>query len=314
MATEEEVIDRGDFFEESNEDETEEMEGEEDEGSQESDSDDDDDDSEDDEDADETGGDESDEEEEVAPPKKEPRIPKSRFDEINNRMKDANERNLWLEEQLEKLINQQSQQQKTAPREPEAPSYDYDTAEEEYITLIINGDIAKATKLRNDINAHRQSDLAILISGIENKASDNAKSQSGLLLEKERFESSIVNMEKTYPFLNHKDKAYNEEAVETVNTLLAGYLAAGKGKVESLQLAIKKVLPLYEKKVTTKTTLGDQRKTEAGKKAAAASKQQPTKQKTTTRTSDMGKANINTMSDRDFSKLTAKEKSILRGD
>jgi hypothetical protein len=311
MAIEEEVIDRGDFFEGTDDDENEEIEDDqEDEESNE-----DDDDSEGDEDSDEDGGYENEEEEEVTPPKKEPRIPKSRFDEINNRMKDANERNLWLEEQLEKLINQQSQQQKQSePKVPEAPKYDYDAAEEEYINLIIGGDIAKATKLRNDINKFRQKDLELLISGIENKANDNAKSTSSLLLEKERFESSITNMESKYPFLNHKDKSYNEEAVETVNTLLAGYLAAGKGKVESLQLAIKKVLPLYEKKGVDKPTLGNQRKVEAGKKAAAASKQQPAKQKTNTRTSDMGKVNVNTMTDRDFSKLTAKEKSILRGD
>ena len=308
MAIEDEVVDRGDFFEGSDEDENEEIEIEEDE----------DEDTEVDEESEEEEDTEVDEEEdevEDTPPKKEPRIPKSRFDEVNNRMKDATERNLWLEEQLEKLINQNTQQQKqAAPKEPESPKYDYDTAEEEYINLIIGGDIAKATKLRNEINNYRQKDLEALINGIENKANDNAKSTSSLLLEKERFENSITNMEVKYPFLNHKDKSYNEEAVETVNTLLAGYLASGKGKVESLQLAIKKVLPLYEKKAVTKTTLGDQRKTEAGKKAAQAAKQQPTKQKVSTRTSDLGKADINTMSERDFSKLTAKEKSILRGD
>jgi hypothetical protein len=310
MSIEEEEVDRGDFFEGSDDDESEELEGEEEseegEGSDEGDED----------DGDSTDNEEEyEEEEEVVPPKKEPRIPKSRFDEVNNRMKEAAERNLWLEEQLEKLINQSQQsQQRQEPKPPEAPKYDYDAAEEEYINLIIGGDIAKATKLRNEINTYHNKDLQELISGIKNEASDNAKSQSSQLLEKERFESSIVNMESKYPFLNHKAKDYNEEAVETVNTLLAGYLAAGKGKVESLNLAIKKVLPLYEKKAGTKVSLGDQRKTEAGKKAALASKHQPVKQKSVTRTTDMGQVNINKMSDRDFSKLTAKEKSILRGD
>jgi hypothetical protein len=304
MAIEEEV-DRGDFFEGTDDDESEEMESEVEDESEET---------EDDVESEE-GEEEYEEEEEAPPPKKEPRIPKSRFDEINNRMKEANERNLWLEEQLEKLINNSQQQQKqTSAPAQEAPKYDYDAAEEEYINLIIGGDIAKATKLRNEINSVRQKELHDLISGIKSEASDNAKSQSSQLLEKERFESSIVNMESKYPFLNHKDKGYNEEAVETVNTLLAGYLAAGKGKVESLNLAIKKVLPLYEKKAGTKVSLGDQRKTEAGKKAALASKHQPVKQKSVTRTTDMGQVNINKMSDRDFSKLTAKEKSILRGD
>jgi hypothetical protein len=308
MASEEEVIDRGDFFEGSDEDESEEIEVEELEEDQEEES------EEDQEEEPEEDESYEEEEEEIPPPKKEPRIPKSRFDEVNERMKEANERNLWLEEQLETLIKQSAQQQKTAaPKEPEVPEYDYDLAEEKYISLIIEGDITKATKLRNEINTFRQNDLKKLISGIESKAMDGVKSESNQLLEKERFATSISTMESKYPFLNHKDKAYNEEAVETVNTLLAGYIASGKGKVESLQLAIKKVLPLYDKK-STKQTLGEQRKSEAGKKAAAASKQQPAKGKTTARTSDTGKVDINRMSERDFKKLTAKEKSILRGD
>lgn len=308
MAIEDEVVDRGDFFEGSDEDDNEEIEEIEEDLDEDEESEEVEEDLEEDEEVEE-------EEEEDTPPKKEPRIPKSRFDEVIQQREDARERNLWLEEQLEKLINQSAQQQKQAePKVPDAPKYDYDVAEEEYINLIISGDITKATKLRNEINNYRQKDFEALINGIESKANDNAKSTSSLILEKERFESSITNMEVKYPFLNHKDKQYNEEAVETVNTLLAGYLASGKGKVESLQLAIKKVLPLYEKKAVSKTTLGEQRKVEAGKKASQAAKQQPTKQKSSTRTSDMGKADINTMSDRDFSKLTAKEKSILRGD
>lgn len=299
-----EAVDRGDDFEES-EDEGSEYEG--DEGSEE------DDELEGDEDSDESKeGDEEDQGVE-APAKKEPRVPKSRLDEVIRQREDAKERNLWLEEQLEKLINQgNAKQRKEDVKVPEVV-YDYDAAEEKYISLIIEGEISKATKLRNEINSIRQEDLKKLISGIENKASDNAKSTSSLLLEKERFETSIGVMESKYPFLNHKDKNYNEEAVETVNTLLAGYVAGGKGRVESLQMAIKKVLPLYDK-ATTKVTLGGQRKVEAGKKAAQAAKQQPGKSKSSARTSDVGQVDINHMTDRDFSKLTAKEKSIMRGD
>jgi hypothetical protein len=304
-AQDEDYVDRGDFFEDSSEDDEELEEQEEEEIDE---------DTEEEEGTEEEEESEYEEEEEEAPPKKEPRIPKSRFDDVNKRMKDATERNLWLEEQLEKLINQASQQKQQAPDAPPAPTYDYDAAEESYISLIIEGEIAKASRLRNEINAYRQKDLQLLIKGIEDKTAEKAQSQSSLLMEKERFESSINNMESKYPFLNHKDKAYNEEAVETVNTLLAGYIAAGKGKVESLQLAIKKVLPLYEKRGTTKT-VGEQRKIEAGKKASQAARQQPAKTKTSgTKTSDMGKVDINRISERDFAKLTAKEKSILRGD
>lgn len=299
---EDEYVDRGDDFEGSEEDDNEDIEIEEDEEQEEQEGD---------EETEESEEDEE-EQEEDKPVKKSPKIPKSRLDEVIRQREEAKDRNLWLEQQLEKLINQNNKREEES--KPVVPTYNFDEAEEKYISLIIEGEIAQATKLRNEINKKQQEQFMSLIKGVGEEATNKAKSESSLYIEKERFQSSIEVMEEKHPFLNHKSKLYNEEAVDTVNTLLAGYIAAGKGKVESLQLAISKVVPLYTKR-ETKTTLGEQRKTDAGKKAAAASKQQPAKTKTTSeRGSGFGEVNVNKMSERDFSKLTAKEKSILRGD
>jgi hypothetical protein len=293
-----EYIDRGDDFEGSEDEEEQEDQDEED---QEEDGED-----------DEGDGIEDEEDQEEEPPKKDPKIPKSRLDEVIRQREEAKERNLWLEQQLEKLINQQNKKEEAA--KPVVPEYDFNAAEEKYISLIIEGEIAQATKLRNEINKKQQDQFLSLINDVENKATSKAKSESSEYIEKERFQASIEVMESKHPFLDHKSKQYNEEAVDTVNTLLAGYIAAGKGKVESLQLAISKVVPLYTK-VATKESIGDKRKVEAGKKAADASKRQPSKAKSASeRGAGFGEVNINKMSEREFSKLTAKEKSILRGD
>jgi len=299
---EDEYVDRGDDFEGSEDDNEDiEIDDQEDQG-----------DEEDQEDEEQEEEEEYEEEEEEEPVKKSPKIPKSRLDEVIRQREEAKDRNLWLEQQLEKLINQSNKREEET--KPIVPSYDFDTAEEKYISLIIEGEIAQATKLRNEINKKQQEQFISLINGVEEKATNKAKSESSQYIEKERFQTSIEVMESKHPFLDHKSKSYNEEAVDTVNTLLAGYIAAGKGKVESLQLAISKVVPLYTKK-ETKTSIGEQRKVDAGKKAAAASKQQPTKTRTSSsRTSDSGEVDVKKISERDFSKLSAKEKSILRGD
>lgn len=290
-----ELNDRGDDYEDEDEDIEEDEEVEED--------------------SEEVEEDEEDEEVEETPVK-EPRIPKSRLDEVIAQREDARERNLWLEAQLEKLINQSQQSVQAKAIEPEQ-TYDFAKAEEDYVSLVIEGEIGKAAQLRAKIDSERQKEFKRLISDIKESSAEESKKASSDIIEQQRFDTLIENFESKYKFLNTESKEYNEEAVDTVNTLLAGYVAAGKSKSEGLRLAVQKVAPLYEKEVIkdTKQSLGNKRKVEAGKKAAKASVSQPSKTKSTsTRASDAEVTNVSKMSERDFSKLTEKEKRILRGD
>lgn len=258
------------------------------------------------------------EEEEVEKPKKEIKIPKSRFDEVIAQREEAKERNLWLEAQLEKLINSQKANEIVTPVKPKEPEYNFEEAEEKYVNLIIEGEIAKATKLRSEIDKARQASLTALISEITESVTSKVKSESSAVLDEEKFNTLIENFENKYKFLDTSSDEYNEEAVDTVNTLLAGYVAAGKSKAEGLRLAVNKVAPLYEKTKEikdTKQSLGNKRKVEAGKKAAQAANSQPTKTKSvSTRTVDKETVNVAKMSEKEFAQLTEKEKRILRGD
>lgn len=255
------------------------------------------------------------EEEEAVEAKKEIKIPKSRFDEVIAQREEAKERSLWLESQLEKLINSQQSQKPVEPEKAQLPEYNFDEAEEKYVNLIIEGEIAKATKLRSEIDKARQENLRVIISEITESVTSKVKSESSAALDGEKFNTLIENFENKYKFLDTTSDDYNEEAVDTVNTLLAGYVAAGKSKSEGLKLAVNKVAPLYEKTKDTKQSLGNSRKVEAGKKAAQAANSQPSKTKSvSTRSVDKETVNVSKMSEKDFNQLTEKEKRILRGD
>lgn len=264
----------------------------------------------DDDESEEADEDEDEEEYEEEAPQKNTRVPKARLDEVIRQREEARERSEWLETQLEKLISSKVE----TPVAPK-PAYDFEVAEEEYVALIIQGEVAKASKLRREIDAARKDEFQSLLDQVKDSAKQEAKSESSSAIEQERFETAVVNFENKYKFLNYELPEYNEEAVDTVNTLMSGYVSAGKSKAEALKLAVNKVAPLYSKVSPEKPTLGNKRKVEAGRKAVKAANSQPSKTKSvSTRQVDAETVDVKKMSEKDFSKLTAKEKSILRGD
>ena len=240
-------------------------------------------------------------------------IPLSRLNEVISQRDEKADRIDWLENQLEALINKE-----TVPEVKETtlePIYNFTEAEEAYGNLLIEGETGKAAILRATIDSERKKELVALINEVKKTSNQEATDTSNALIETNKFDNLVTNFENKYPFLDADSDKYNEEAVETVNTLIAGYTASGKTKSQALSVAIKKAIPMYKPTEPDKTTLGNKRKTKARKKAADASNQQPTK------TNSKGLKNIDTdtvdiskMSERDYNKLTAKEKRILRGD
>jgi hypothetical protein len=271
-----------------------------------------------DEDSEEEEDQEDEEEEEPAPKSKnDTRIPKSRLNEVIRQREEARERNLWLEEQLEKLIAQATAQKEAtvAPKET-PPSYDFDSAEEQYISLVIEGEVAKATKLRGEINRARQEEMTRMIEGVRETALTNAKQEGARAVQEQSFGTLVATMESKYTFLDHNSDDYNEDAVETVNTLLNGYVSKGMSKSEALKKAVDKIVPMFIKdKPASKPSLGDKRTSDAGKKAVKASKSQPANVKTSSlKQRDVAVTSVATLTEKDFEKLTDREKRVLRGD
>lgn len=290
---EEDEVDRGDLVIESDEDEEDEDEvNEEDEGQE----------------------NEVDDEEEEDSSEENVKIPKARLDEVIAQREAQKDRVQWLEDQLETLINQKKEpvaQVETPPKE----AYNFTEAEEQYANLLIEGETGKAAALRSTIDSARKDEFAEMIKTIKEESVTEATSKSTEAIEQDKFDALIGNFENKHDFLDADSDNYNEDAVETINTLLSGYMASGKSKTEALKLSVKKVVPMYDTTPPAKKVLGDTRKTKALKKAAKASNSQPAKSSSKGLSdTDPETVDLVNMSERAYNKLTAKEKKILRGD
>jgi hypothetical protein len=246
------------------------------------------------------------EEEEVEPSKDD-----LRFTQLMEQVEASRERNAWLEDQLSKLIAKDTT---TKVIEPLKELYPFEAKEEEYVNLIIEGEIAKATKLRSQIDNARTTELLAAIRGESKVAAEAALRETQSLIENEKFSKTVEILEEKHPFFNPDHKSYNAEAVDTANSLMNGFIAKGDSKVEALKKAVARILPFYGETVSTKG-LGGERKSAAGKVAADASNRQPPKsgsvkgESTTLKTKP-----LSAYTDKEFAALTNAELKALRGD
>lgn len=298
-------LDRGDDFDSDEDDE----DGEDEDSDQSDDEEDVGDDSESDEPDDDEDGD-SDEEDQDED-EEEKRIPKSRLDQVLGQRDAERERSQWLENQLEKLIDQGAPAQTKA--EPEVEPFDYDAAETKYAELLLEGESEKAAKVRNLINRSRQEDMETMINKITTDVTEQSSTKTTEQIENNKFNDLVESYEGLYPSLNADHKDYSEEHTEMVNILLAGYVAQGKTKTEGLRLAVKKVIPKQAPK--KKASLGNSRDKQSRQKKADTSNRQPPRTKSSKMASgDTGDVVVSKLSERDYNKLSLRERKILRGD
>jgi len=299
---EDEDIEEGDMEEEVEEEEDVEDEDEDEEGDDEEEESEEDEDDGDDEEEDGEEDEDDDEEED------DHRIPLSRLNRALAQRDQEKERVNWLEEQLEKLIERGAL---PAKEEKVVDPYDFSKAESSYIDFVLEGEVEKAAALRATIIEEQRKELISKIESASEKAAEKATTASQEEREEERFNVAIDNLENKFPFLDNSSDDYNEEAVETVNTLMTGYMATGMAKSKALKIAVEKVSPLYEKAPLTKD--GKRKKTARKRNVEAMKKQPPKGRSKKTRDVDEN-VNVDKMSEKDFRGLTKKEKAILRGD
>lgn len=304
--TDEEDVESDDDDDASDDDEDEESDDDEDDESEESDEDEDEDDE------------ESDEDEDEGETAEDQRIPKSRLDQVIAQREEERERNLWLQEQLETMIQRQDAVKEEAEEEdPGPPEYDFDVAESKYIELILEGEVKDAAALRREISDARDEVYHYQIDAVKKAAATDAVESTTNSLDEQRFNSMLTSYVKEYSFLDDNSDAYNAKAVTMANKLMASYMAEGKLKSEALKAAVDDVTPLFEKKVApAKADKGAKRKKQARKKAAKASKAQPpnTGERKGKAARSLKGLSVGGMSDKAFGGLTAREKAKLRGD
>lgn len=244
------------------------------------------------------------------------KIPKARLDKALSQRDEYKERNAWLEEQLLKLIEKSTTPETKTPIKESLPEYDFESAEQQYADLLVEGKLQEAVKLKREIDKQHKLEFEAKLQEIRDSVLKEATSKSTAEIENEKFSVLRDSVENKYPFLNADSDDYNEEAVDTVNALMAGFLAKGMTKTQALSKSVEKIAPMYVKEQPKpKEKKGSTRTTEAGKKAAAASNSQPPKTKASTTTSiNTQQVNVRKLSEKDFSKLTLAERKLLRGD
>lgn len=341
---EEEYVDRGDVvtdpdLEEELDDEEvtdldeEELEDEDSDGEGDQD-DDDDDDSDESDDSDDDSDDEveedeedeeDDEEDEVADDDDDRgnRIPRGRLNKVLRQRDEERElrqeqaaRMEWLEKQLESMI--QGQTVKKEADTPEPDPYDFDSAEEQYIEHILAGETKEAIALRKQITEARNTEYQQQVKVAKEAAAEEAFSKAESTRDEERFQMLLEDITEEYSFFDDDSDDYNEKAVRMANNLMATYLHDGKSKSMALKLAVEDIIPYFETREDEKPVKRKavKRKTQARRKAAKASNQQPpaTRGVRGKREKGFDAADIANMPEKEFAKLTAREKAKARGD
>lgn len=325
------ALDRGDSLEpETDEDEDkgdevedtekkEDDEGSEDEGEESDDSEDDDsDESEDEDDAEDEDADDGDQDDSAeddsegddAPTSKDAErgIPRSRFNEVNERMKAAEAKIAQLETT------------ETAKEEAAVQRYDFDTKEDEYMELLLDGKTSEAKAVRAEI---REAEKAEFVAETKKETVEEVSS----VRIQEEVDSLANQAEKLYPVLDDSHPDYNPKVVHKVMTFMRGYQADGLTPDNALVAGLADAIELYDLDAGDEVTEDEDTKEDPKPKKKAAIKK--TKEKLALQkkqghspagegksSSDAGAVvpDIETMTDEEIDALPAKTLARLRGD
>lgn len=188
------------------------------------------DDEEDDDEEDESDDDDA-EDEDDSKNKKQQGIPKSRFDEVNERRKAAEARVKELE----------SMQQ--AEQEVEEEVYDFDGKEAQYSELILDGKVKEATALRKEIRA---AEFAQFKKEAKQETLETADQRAA----NNEIQSLSVEAATLYPVLNVDHEDYDPRIAQRTVAYYQGYLASPPEGVNSaadaLVLALSDVIEMYD--------------------------------------------------------------------
>lgn len=167
-------------------------------------------------------------EEEPAPPKRDPVIPRARFDEVNAKLHAAREE----AEQLRAAL---------AAKQEQAPaSVDVDDLEDQYYEAIMAGDKEEAKKIRSQINSD-------LYARAEATSTAVVSRQLAEQAAEAQFQQVVKQAVTVYPFLDSASKSTNEAAIAEVLSWRGMYEAQGHSKANALAMAVNKVGPYYHR-------------------------------------------------------------------
>jgi hypothetical protein len=148
-------------------------------------------------------------------------IPKSRFDEVNERRKRA-----------EAELARRDAEVAAAGKAKET-TYDFDAAEKDYANLLLDGKTDEALAKRREIRVAEQAHF-------ESVADARAAKVSNTATVKEKINEIAADYESRYPVFNPDSEQFSEDVVDDLQALYSGYL--NSGKFNSADLAFKAAL------------------------------------------------------------------------
>ena len=232
------------------------------------------------------------------PPKQENRIPKSRFDEVNERRKAAERRAQELEARL-------------AQHDPSrAAQFDFVEAERKYMDAVIDGRTDEALYIRQEIRAAEQAAFTTLAEQRANQARESTKAEL-------EFDAAVAELNTTYPVFDPEADSYSQELVDEVLDLHAGFVSRGYSPAAALRKAATYVarangLGTTPEAPRTLDQAPRAKKPDVAKKLDMAAKQPPSQAGRSAASEDT--MDVDSMSEEEFDALPAATLRRLRGD
>jgi hypothetical protein len=249
---------------------------------------------------------EEDVQEEVEAKKKQPMIPKSRFDEVLRKSKELEAR----------LKAAESKGEEKDDDTDKSEAYDFDAKEREYQDLVLDGEADKAAQLRSEIRSEERKQFLAEAQEFATKTSSRSREQDALLDAARMFEEAV-------PQLKQGSDVYDEKLTAAVVQLRDDFIASGRySAVEALNKAVP--LALYEAgiqlEVEAPANKPAAKKVSIRKKKAVADKVKAAKAQPADlegegeATRDKKDINLDELTDEEFDALPARTLARLRGD
>lgn len=244
--------------------------------------------------------------EEAEPEKpKPPMVPKSRLDEV-----------LAKNKKLQKQIDTQTEQE--TEKKAEAPKYDFDTKEQEYQQLVLDGEAKKATGLRTEIRKAEKEQVLFEVK--QETGKDIAQDRQA-----QELQAKATEIAEVFPILDENSESFDQELAKEIVELRDAFIVQGYDPADSLAKATDVTLTMNRPELLqadgiptsrkiTKTVAEKRQKTTVQKKLVAAKAQPPNlKGEGTSKRGDSA-LDLNVLSDEEFGALPEDTLRRMRGD
>jgi hypothetical protein len=236
------------------------------------------------------------------------KVPKDRFDEVNDRMKTAEGEVASLKKQLETVIEDKTP-------EPEPDPYDYAANDKAAMSAMLEGDEETYSRLQKEGREALREETLREAKKLAAQGDDNLKDTL-------TFEEAGAAIEADYPGFVKGKEGYNDDAYEEMMDLYVGFAKSGRySRVQALQKAAASAarnhdLTAISAEVSDEApdNVVDIKKTNVKDKAKVANKQPPVMEEKARGGSEEPKLDIASMSEEEFEAMPESTKRRARGD